>query len=355
MLMTSRSSNERTIGREAVVRRIFVAFIALMLMPAGGAWAQTAFKLRASLDTSATHARTIAVTDFLKQLQDRSGGRIQTELFHSGALFRDRDVAKALRQGAVEMAVPGNWVLTSFVSNADIFDLPCLFGQPTGAVYVVADGKAGQMIDDELQKKLEVVVLGPWLPLGYNNIYTTAKVVKSFDDLAGMKIRNSGGAGQALRARFFGAQPNVTAWPDVPLALSQGTFEGVASTDESLASAKLWESGIHFGFADKEFIGFYIPMLSQSFYSKLPPDLQKLVTDVWRENIAGYRAGMERAQAEARKTLEQHGVQFVLPSDQALAAMRARMMPKLDEWAKELRISSAMLDLVKADCKNTGS
>lgn len=336
------------------MRRLLAAAMIAIAASGSGAWAET-YKLRASLDTSATHARTIAVTDFLKKLQDRSGGRIQTELFHSSALFRDRDVAKALRQGAVEMAVPGNWVLTSFVSNADIFDLPCLFGRSTTAVYRVADGKAGQLIDVELQKKLDVVVLGPWLPLGYNNIYTTAKVVRSFEDLAGMKIRNSGGAGQALRARFFSAQPNVTAWPDVPLALSQGTFEGVASTDESLASAKLWESGIHFGWADKEFIGFYVPMLSKAFYDKLPPDLQKLVTETWRENIPAYRENMERAQADARKMLEAHGVQIVLPSDEVLAAMRARMMPKMDDWAKELRITAPMVEVIKAECKDPNS
>lgn len=337
------------------MRRTIAAVMIVFAALGGSAVAQAPFKLRASLDTSSTHARTIAVADYLKALQDRSGGRIQTELFHSSALFRDRDVAKALRQGAIEMAVPGNWVLTAFVSNADIFDLPCLFGRTTGVVYGVADGKAGQMIDEELAKKLDVVVLGPWLPLGYNNIYTTAKPVKSFLDLAGMKIRNSGGAGQTLRARFFGAQPNVTAWPDVPLALSQGTFEGVASTDESLASAKLWESGIHFGFADKEFIGFYIPMISQAFYNKLPPDLQKMVVDVWRERIPLNREKMEAAQAQARKTLEEHGIQVVSPSDQDLAAMRKTMIPKLDDWAKELRISPAMLTIVKAECVENGS
>ena len=331
------------------------ALLLCLVCLSGPAVAEAAFKLRVSLDTSATHARTVAVADYLKLLQDRSGGRIQTELFHSGALFRDRDVAKALRQGAIEMAVPGNWVLTSFVSNADIFDLPCLFGRPTAVVYAVADGRAGKMIDEELHKKLGVLVLGPWLPLGYNNVYTTAKQVMSFADLAGMKIRNSGGAGQSLRAHFFNAQPNVTAWPDVPLALSQGTFEGVASTDESLASAKLWESGIRFEFADKEFIGFYVPMISQGFYDKLPLDLQKLVVDTWNENIPRYRDAMEQAQAQARKTLEEHGIQVTLPSDQMLDAMRARMMPKLDEWAKELRISPAMLDVVKAECKAPGS
>ena len=143
-----------------MMRRTLAALAASYLAFAHPAAAQTTFKLRASLDTSATHARTVSVADYLKTLQDRSGGRLETELFHSGALFRDRDVAKALRQGAIEMAVPGNWVLTGFVPDADIFDLPCLFGRSLPVNYAVADGKAGQMIDDELKQKLAVVVLG---------------------------------------------------------------------------------------------------------------------------------------------------------------------------------------------------
>jgi DNA-binding MarR family transcriptional regulator len=35
-----------------------------------------------------------------------------------------------------------------------------------------------------------------------------------------MKIRNSGGAGQAWRTQFMGAIPNTTPLPNVPLALS---------------------------------------------------------------------------------------------------------------------------------------
>ena len=338
-----------------MMRRTLAALAAFYLALVHPAAAQTTFKLRASLDTSATHARTVSVADYLKTLEERSAGKIQTELFHSSALFRDRDVAKALRQGAIEMAVPGNWVLTSFVPNADIFDLPCLFGKSLPVNYAVADGKAGQLIDDELKQKLEVVVLGPWLPLGYNNVYTTNKPVESFDDLKGLKIRNSGGAGQTLRTRFFGAQPNVTAWPDVPLALSQGTFEGVDSTNESLASAKLWDSGIRYGFLDKEWVGYYVPMISKAFYDKLPADLQKLVVDVWREKIGQYRTNMEAAQDQAGATLREHGVKLVAPTDAQLAAMREQMMPKMDDWAKELRITPAMLAVVKPECTKPGS
>ena len=322
---------------------------ALLVASATCAKAEDTFKLRASVDTSATHGRTLSVGDYLKKLQDRSGGRIQTELFHSGQLFRDRDVVKGLRQGSIEMAVPGNWVLTGFVPDADVFQLPSFFGQTFPVVYAAVDGKIGKLISGELETKLGVKLLGSWLPLGYQNTYSTTKPIEGFASLAGMKIRNSGGAGQAIRASFFGAQPNMTAWPDVPLALSQGTFDGLSSTDESLASAKLWESGVRFGFEDHEFIGFYIPMISQTFWKKLPPDLQKLVVDTWGENIAQYRSNMENAQTEARRTLEKNGIRFTSPPASALGEIRRSMMPTQPAVANELRITPELQALVASE------
>lgn len=317
-----------------------------------GARAEAQFKMRASVDTSLSHARTQSVADYLKKVQERSGGRIETELFHSGQLYRDRDVVKALRQGSVEMAAPGNWVLTGLVPDADVFQLPIFFGQLASVAYGAADGKIGQLVDTQFQQKLQVKILGRWLPLGYQNCYSTSKPIKSFDDWAGMKIRNSGGAGQSLRAKFFGAIPNLTAWPDVPLALSQGTFDGLCSTDESLASAKLWEAGVKYGFEDHEFIGFYVPMISDRFFKQIPADLQKIVFDTWQENIETYRKNMEMAQEEAHRTLEKNGVQFFSPGLEALSKIRQKMMPTQDDVAKELRLSAPLMSQIKAESGN---
>jgi C4-dicarboxylate-binding protein DctP len=327
------------------------AVLALGSLLSFSAAAEAPLKLRASVDTSATHGRTIAVADYLKKLQEASGGRLETELFHSGQLFRDRDVAKALRQGSAEMAVPGTWVLTGFVPDTDVFQLPALYGQSAEVVHRVIDGPPGQAINKELEEKLGVRVLGPWLDLGYQNVYSTSKPLNDFADMAGMKIRNSGGAGQFARAKFFNSQPNMTAWPDVPLALSQGTFDGLSSTNESLASAKLWESGVKYGFEDHSFMGEYIPMVSETFWKKLPPDLQKLMVDLWRDNIGAYRKNMDDAQKEARHLLEQHGVKFVDPSPEQLAEVRAKMLPLQDGISKELRITPALVTQIMSEIR----
>ncbi|MBV8889264.1 MAG: TRAP transporter substrate-binding protein DctP [Alphaproteobacteria bacterium] len=329
--------------------RIVCAAAGLALAAPFAAAADAQFTLRASLDTSATHIRTISVGDYLKQLQEASGGRIQTQLFHSAQLFRDRDVAKALRQGNIEMAVPGSWVLSGFVPDTDFFLLPIMAGQPSEVVFKVVDGKVGQMVDDELDKKLETKVLGPWFALGFNNEYSTKKPINEFSDLAGLKLRNSGGAGQALRAKFFDAIPNTTAWPDVPLALSQGTFDALSSTNESVASAKLWDSGVKYAFEDHAYFAMYVPLISQDFYNKLPPDLQKLVVDLWAKNIGKWRQDAAAAQAKARQEDEEHGIKFVDPSPQRLTEIRQKLMTTEDQVAKELKIGPELVKTLAAE------
>ena len=326
-----------------------VVIMSLACILSGHASAEAQFKLRASVDTSATHARTLATADYLKKLQEKSGGRIETELFHSGQLFRDRDVMKGVRQGAVEMAVPGTWLLTGLVSDTDAFLLPSFFGQPYPVVYAEADGRVGKIINDKLEQKLGVKVLGPWLPLGYQSVYSTGKSLKSLDDLAGMKIRTPGGAGLEEHARFFNAKPLTVAWPDVPLALSQGMFDGISATHESVASAKLWESGIKYSYEYREYIGFYVPMVSESFYNKLPPDLQALVVSVWNENVADYRVRMRDAQDEARRTMEKNGIVVTTPSENELVAVRGKMIESQDKIAKILRVSPEVQQQIKAD------
>src|ERR1700727_3327222 len=290
-------------------RRDFaLASVAALAAPAliRVARADEPLRLRCSLDTAPSHLRNVSVRDFLGKVEAAAGGKIKTELFESGQLYPDLEVGKALIQGQVEMAAPGSWTITGIVSDADCFQLPPLYGQPIELIHKVIDGKAGQYLNGQIQTKLRSHVLGPYLDLGFQNWYSSSKPIATLADLKGMKIRNSGGAGQAWRARFLGAIPNTTAWPNVPLALAQGTFDGLVSSNESLASAKLWDSGVKFALEDHQFIAEYIPLLTQVFWEKLTPDLQKMMGDLWAQNVPTYRANMAAAPTSAPGALQEH-------------------------------------------------
>jgi TRAP-type transport system periplasmic protein len=331
-------------NRRAVMKGTAVILAAPYL--SRSAFADDAIKLRCSLDTAPSHPRNRAIVDYLEKLDEASKGRIKSEVFHSGQLFADLNVTKALIQGQVDMAVPGTWTMTGLVPDVDFSQLPILYAQSVDAIRRCTDGAPGALVEKQLEAKLHSHILGHWIELGFENWYMTKKAVQTLDDFSGLKIRSPGGAGISWRIAFVHAIPNVTPWPNVPLALSQGTFDGFVSSDESCTSAKLWEAGVKHCYADHQFFANYIPMLSDAFWSKLSEDDRKLMRDVWAANIDRYREMSAKSQADARETMKSNGVSFVDPPADKLASDRKRMIDAQGDLIRDAKLSPDIVKLV---------
>jgi TRAP-type C4-dicarboxylate transport system substrate-binding protein len=306
-------------------------------------------ELRCSLDTAPSHPRNVAFHNFLGKIEAASGGQLKTKLFESGSLFPDLQVLKALVQGQVDMACPGTWTITGFVADADFSQLPAFYGRPADMVHKAADGAGGKFVNEEIHNKLHVEVLGPWFDLGFNEWYTTRKPLNSLADLKDMKLRSPGGVLNSFRIRYFGGIPNVTAWPDVPLAMSQGTFDGLISSNESVNSAKLFDSGMRHSLQDNQGMGLYVPMANPDFWQKLGPKLQETVRQLWAENIPTYRANTAKSQAAARGVLEKQGVVFVDVPQADLDRVHADMLKVQDKAVADAHITPKLVELVMAD------
>ncbi len=330
-----------------LTRRAFAGVATALIASPAVLRAAEPLKYRVSLDTAPSHPRNVAMLDFVAKVAKESKGELAGEVFHSGQLFADLNVSKALLQGQVEMAAPGAWVMTGLVPDADMVQLPYFYGVPIEVTHKATDGKPGQHINQELEGKLKTQVLGPWIDLGFQNWYSTKTPLDKFSALKGLKIRSPGGAGISWRIKFAGGIANTTAWPNVPLALSQGTFDAFVSTDESCNSAKLWEAGVKYSYADHQFMGQYIPMMSKAFTAKLSPAQLKLMVDLWAANIADYRKGAAASQANARGILEKNGVKFHDPSAEEVAATRKAMMADIDTLIKDAKLSPEIVGLVK--------
>ncbi|MBO0739394.1 MAG: TRAP transporter substrate-binding protein DctP [Alphaproteobacteria bacterium] len=337
-----------------LTRRVFTAAaVTTLASPLAAPFIRRAqaapMQLRMSLDTAPSHPRNVAFRDFLSKIEKASDGQIETKLFESGSLFPDLQVVKALVQGQVEMVCPGTWTITGFVPDADFSQLPGLYGQPIDVVHKATDGEAGKYVNDAVTKKLRVQVLGGWFDLGFNNWYSTKKPLNSLADLKDMKLRSPGGVLNSWRIRFFGGIPNVTAWPDVPLAMSQGTFDGLISTNESVNSAKLFDSGLRHSLQDHQGMGLYVPMVNKDFWGKLEKPLQEKILQLWAENLPTYRTNTAKSQEEGRNSLKGHEVAFVdVPQDE-LAAVRKKMLPEQDKAAADAHMSAELVKLVMSD------
>ena len=150
-----------------------------------------------------------------------------------------------------------------------------------------------------LEKKVGVKSPGRWFELGYDQTWTRNTKITKMEDFKGLKIRHSGGSIPEGRLNAFGASAVFIAWPDVPMALVQGTVDGCCSTTKSVEGAKLYEAGIKYGLLSRNFNGYYVPLVNLKFWNSLPPDLQKIFTEVWNEVVP--RAAGDRPEGAGRK------------------------------------------------------
>ncbi len=276
-------------------RRAFMGVATAVLASPAVLRAAEPLKLRCSLDTAPSHPRNVALVDYMAKLAKASNGEIAGEVFHSGQLFADLNVSKALLQGQVEMAAPGAWVLTGLVPDCDMIQMPYFYGVPIDVTHKVTDGKAGQFINQQLEAKLKTHVLGPWIDLGFQSWYSTRTPLDSFAALKGLKIRSPGGAAISWRIKFAGG----------------------------------------------------IPQVGKMFWDKLQPAQQKLMTDVWAANIADYRKIGLTSQGKARKILEANGVKFHDPDEAEQGPIRKAMMADLPTLIKDAKLSPEIVKLVK--------
>jgi len=310
-------------------------------------------KFRISIETAPNHFRNMTIDRFAQDAAKRAP-EIKIEVYHSAQLHPDRDVPKALRQGTIEMGTPGTWQIDKVEPNAALLDLPMFFGLAEATALAVIDGPAGAKLNELFERKLQVKILGPWLPLGFGNTYSTSKPLKSLADLKGMKVRIPGGALSVERYKFLGANAILVPWPDVPLALSQGTVEGVFTTFESVRSAQLWDSGLKFAYVERAALLPYIPMVSQAFWRKAKPETQKALVEAWADAVAWGRDQSASRQISAKKLAESKGITVTEGNQAELDQARKAMLAIQPELVKKMGMDPKLVDDVMAELKKAG-
>ncbi len=318
--------------------------LALTLFASGiRAAAPPALVFRISTENSASHFQTKVVQRFVTELQRRTQGRLSIDYRHSAQLFRDQDVIRALNDGKVDMAVPGNWQFDRYDPAASTLMLPMFLGRDAADHHRIRDGLVGQLISAQLEQSLDVVIPGRWIDLGFANVYTVQKTVSGYPDMAGLRIRIAGGEAVAAQLSAVGALPSVVAWPDLPNVLQQGRLDGLLTTHETIASAQLWAHGLRHATENKAYFAQYIPIIARSYWNALPDDLRQAIRASWDSVVDGARAEAAQAQREARRQLEAHGVKVVELPAAALAAWRHQVAANQSALAQKLGIPMPLM------------
>lgn len=219
-----------------------------------------------------------------KELEKRSGGRIKVELYYAGTLLPIKTILEGISTGVADM---GHFLPTYTPGKVPLLTV---IQQPVAA----PDFWDGFQALNELVKLPEIqaeldannIVYTGVAAAASNQRIITRTPVKTIKDLAGKKINS-----QSLGPELLTAMGIVTTMiPSMEIydALQKGTIDGILSMAAGVTTYKHYEVAKYWydlPLGTSVFMG----AMNKNSFSKLPPDLQKLVVDLIPEvGLANY-------------------------------------------------------------------
>ena len=303
-----------------------------------------AIRLRMATDNSRSHLQTQALQRFADALSAAWPGRFHVELFPSGQLYYDRDLARAVYRGDLDMAAPTNMILSRIVPECGVTALPAFYGRGPETTHRVIDGPIGQALERRIASKLGVVIPGAPIDLGPVGLFLAKKAARRSPELGGVKIRIPSGAMAVLRLRALGAYPVMLPFADVSLALSQGVIDALESTNETARTGHLWDSGIVGALEHRPLFAQYIPLISGRFWRRLNPAMRASAIVIWREVALNTRSASAQRQAAARAICESHGITYRDTDAATARQVRAKLAPATSVMVQRLGMDPAIVD-----------
>jgi C4-dicarboxylate-binding protein DctP len=295
--------------------------------------------IRISVENTTSHVQTRAVQRFADKLAEQLSGKYEVQFYPAATLFRDADLFRALAQGKVEIGVPGTWQFDRYVPEVGLFLLPSLYGRDASVAYGLMESEVGRQIISAIELGVDVKVLGRWIDLGHTHIFSTEGAISRRSDFADKRIRVAGGIGNTLRIAAMGALPSTVPWPDFPAALKRDQVDGVLTSYETIASARLWEYGIDTVYEDRQYFAQYVPIAASQFWDRIPQDVQQVIINTWDELVDAARRDAAVAQVQSRATLIRNGASITLVNEQHRALTRQQLVMQEKEIVAQMGIS----------------
>lgn len=221
------------------------------------------------------------------------------------------------------------------------------YGRRDGVQRALVDGMLGEALKHKLEAAVPVVVLGRWLELGYSHLFTVSHKIAATRDLQGLRLRVPAGNTSLWRLQQLGVRPVVVPWPDVRQQLQLRAFDGLLSTHETVASARLWELGIKHVYEEYAYLGFYVPLVSRALWDRLDTQQRAALHQAWEQTVDVARRDAANAQRLARSILEEHGVTVTVSTGAESAQVRALLLQREDALRTDLRIDAGLYDRVQ--------
>jgi tripartite ATP-independent transporter DctP family solute receptor len=314
------------ISRRRLLRAAGASVALAALTPAGSAVAQAGVKrIRLAHPAPTAHGWHIWAEQFKKTIEDKSGGKIQVQIFPNAQMGNERDTAQAVRLGSIEMGAIGVGLM-NWVPEMSITDAPFLWKSRAQAWNAISGAFGDELRKRSLEKGF---VLSGWTDLGFRSMTNNKLPINSVKDMQSLKMRVPNSKAYIAMMQATGATTVAIDLSELYLALRQGVADGQDTPPSVVKSNKYYEVQKYISKTDHNLTMAYT-VTNPKFYDGLAPDEQKLFWASCKDADAYLRQYTTKDEAEAYDFLKAQGMQVNLTPD--VESFRVACSPVIEKF-----------------------
>lgn len=281
--------------------------------------------LRAGHSANASEPYHLGLQRFAEIMDEETNGEVRVEIFPNSQLGSEREMIEGLYLGTIDITVPTNGVVTNFVEDLDIFDLPFLFND-RAHMYRAIDGSVGKELSQAMQKK-GIRLLG-FYEAGIRHIVTDYPV-NSIEDIQDRSIRTMQIPAHVASFNAFGADATPLAYNELYSALEAGVVDGAEAAYTNYKSQRFYEVAPYL--AEVSWTALVADLImSEEQFQSFPKHIQDALLKAGHESAQYERQLYAESDARLKKEVIEQGATITEPD---IEPFRAAAQSVYDEFA----------------------
>lgn len=292
------------------MKKSFVLFLTFVLsfVFTASAFAAGATVLKAGHSATNKEPYQLGLEAFGKKLKETTNGKFEVKVFPSCQLGSEKEMTEGLFLGNVDVATSATTVVTNFIPEFIVYDLPFLFNSDEH-FYKASDGAPGKFFVDACAKKgIRLLAI---YDAGVRHI-ASKKPINSMKDLKGMKIRTMQSQIHIDAFNGFGAKATPMAFSEQFSALEQGVIDGVEASNTSCYNQQFYRPAPNWAL-----VSWYrcvtAMMMSEKKFQSYPKDVQKAILEAAAYSAKVEREAYAKSKSASLAAMKKAGVNITKP------------------------------------------
>jgi tripartite ATP-independent transporter DctP family solute receptor len=268
-----------------------------------------------TLRSSDTHPEgyptVVAVQKMGEMLEERTGGKLCIEVFHSAQLGQEKDTIEQTQFGVIDMNRVSLGPFNNIIEETQVPSLPFIF-RSTDHLHRVMDGPVGQQILDAFSDH-DLVGLA-FYDGGSRSFYNSQKPIRSIDDLAGLKFRVMQSDIFVDMVSALGANATPMPYGEVYSSIQTGVIDGAENNWPSYDSSGHFEVAKYYTL-NQHLIVPEVLVMSKASFDKLSAEEQEIVRQAARDSVPLMRELWQEREKVSEQRVRDAGVEIITDID----------------------------------------